>query len=129
MEAGDDRQRRQPDDLDPALVEARDARQARLDRFSSAQRERDLAAARGTIVTVPGNSTGNARFADVASTTVAMPEAWMPYMRPFNEAQVAAAVEDNPGARLVRGQQQRLRAQYPTEPRGSTGKSGGRKRQ
>jgi hypothetical protein len=74
-----------------------------------------------------GNSTGNARFADVASTTVAMPEAWMPYMRPFNEAQVAAAVEDNPGARLVRGHQQRLRAQYPTQPRGKFGS--GKKRQ
>ena len=65
------------------------------------------------IVTVPDNSTGNARFADVASTTAAMPKAWMSYMRPFTEAQVAAAVEDNPGARRLRGQQQRLRAQFP----------------
>ena len=128
MEA-DDRQRVQPDDLDPALVAARDARRQRLTQFHAQERARDMAAARGTVVTVPGNSTGLPRYGDVASTTVVMPNSssWMAHMRPYTQAQVDEYTRDD-GAHNVRAHQQMLRAQFPTEPRGKP-KGGGRRRQ
>jgi hypothetical protein len=124
---GDDRQRAQPDDLDPALVAARDARRARLSQFHAQERARDMAAARGTVVTVPGNSTGLPRYGDVASTTVVMPNSgWLATAQPYTQAQVDEFTRDD-GAHNVRAHQQMLRAQFPTEPRGKP-KGSGRRR-
>ena len=86
------------------------------------------AAARGTVVTVPGNSTGQPRYGDVAGTTLVMPPSgWIATAQPYTQAQVNKFTRDD-GASKVRAHQQMLRAQFPTEPRGKP-KGGGRRRQ
>ena len=101
----DERRRQQPDeDTEQAIREVRDRMATRRDRLRHHQWVSDRDAARGGY------------FDGGGTIMAAMDSTWMPYMRPWTAEQRAQHTE--PGDRFTFAHQQRMRAKFPTEPRG-----------
>ena len=105
-----DRERRQPDEDSPA-AEARDRMRARAERLREQYDEQwqsDRDAARGGYAVSP--ETGTIWAANPNGSS------WMPYMQVWTNEQRAAFTE--PVDRFTLAHQQRMRAKFPTAPRG-----------